>query len=662
MRKRTIKKEIFKKSRLKKIKPIKNAIISAYDKEGIESFCKFLQNIGANIYSTGNTAKYLKQKGIDVKLISDLTGFPEIFEGRVKTLHPVIHGGILARRDNLEDLETAKKMNIPMFDLVYINLYPFEEKSKNNIELNDIEEFIDIGGPTMLRAAAKNYQDVIPIVSMEDLQTVKLELLISGKLSKLTRLHLAAKVFNLTSYYDSLIHNYFIEKINKQYEEQDNKESLINTIVQKIKLDFNEKMALEKRKTDLIISEEDENIIIKDKDNIILDIDEFFDQLEKADIDLENRSKYSLLNYKYLTVPYKLKKSLRYGENPHQSANFYIRSDKESIFDKFIQINGKELSYNNIKDIDVAWKVVSEFKRNTDFSFKVACCGVKHNTPCSVALGEDVFEAYTKMYMGDSVSIFGGIVAINDIIDEKTAKELSKIFLEIIVAVDFTDGAFKILKKKKNLRLLKLYSNGKSETTLYDKDKFFKHDDYEICSVDNGLLVQNNDDILFKDLKKVTLSRNENEDDIKNDIKNNGFNKGVEQEDSRQKIELEFGYIVAKYAKSNAIVVTSNFQTLGIGSGQQNRISAAKIALENAKEVIDKFGLDKDNIYKEKYEIWYLSSDGFFPFDDVVKLAAQYPVKAIIQPGGSIRDNDSIEAAKNAGIDMYFAGVRHFKH
>lgn len=629
---------------LRKRKPIKNAIISAYKKEGIEQFAEFLQEIGTKIYSTGNTAKYLKNHGIEVNLISSITKYPEILDGRVKTLHPVIHGGILARRDNPEDMKIIEKLEIPLFDLIYIDLYPFEQKLRENIHFTDIEEFIDIGGPTMLRAAAKNYRDVVPVIDKSDLSTIQFELIYKGKISKFIRLNLARKVFNFTAYYDSLIHSYFSEKINIELQKSNDSieeshfisDSTFNKDENSIEL-LDEKIGEDK-----ILAELDSNKLIN----------KFKISEDKNYKDLEYRNymknEFSFLNSRYLTIPLKLKMKLRYGENPHQKANFYIRGDQESVFENFEQIHGKELSFNNIKDIDVAWKVVSEFDRNSNFNFKVACCGVKHNTPCSIALGIDTVNAFSKMYMGDSISIFGGIVAFNSVVNKETAEKLSKIFLEIIIAYDFTEDALKILKKKKNLRLLRLKDKIKiKKNNMKGENYFYNSYNIDITSVNNGLLVQSEDNKLLKKFEKVTNFDN-NRIDV--DAKNNS--------ELRIKTELEFAYIAAKYAKSNAIVVSSNFMTLGIGSGQQNRINAAKIALENAKDVMNKFNLKNNKEYKNLY----LASDGFFPFNDVVELAGRYKVKAIIQPGGSIRDKDSIELANKLGISMYFTGQRHFKH
>lgn len=497
---------------------MKRALISVYDKNGILDFSKFLIEQKVEIISTGGTFKYLKESGIPVKEISEVTNFPEMLDGRVKTLHPNIHGGILAIRDNENHMKAIKEKNINTIDLVIVNLYPFFEKVNEDITFEEKVEFIDIGGPTMLRSAAKSFNDVVVISDVADYEAVKSEMQ-SGIVSLNTRKRLAGKVFNLTSAYDAAISNFLLEE------------------------------------------------------------------------------KYP----NYLSLSYEKKMNLRYGENPHQDAAYYVSTVERGAMKDFDILNGKELSFNNIRDMDVAWKVVCEFDT-------YACCGVKHSTPCGVAIGDSVQDAYIKMYNCDPTSIFGGIVAINKTVDKSTAEEMIKIFLEIVIAPDFDNDALEILKTKKNLRIIKCNSK--------------PMDKVNIIKVDGGILIQDEDNSFSTDFKVVTTAV-PTEEELEN---------------------LKFALKVVKYAKSNAIVVAKNGMAIGIGNGETNRIWATKQALERAKDGA------------------VMASDAFFPFRDVVDEAAKYGIKAIIQPGGSIRDQESIDACNEHGISMVFTGIRHFKH
>lgn len=498
---------------------IKRALISVYNKEGILEFAKFLERNNVEIISTGGTYKHLKDNGIKVKEVSEVTNFEEILDGRVKTLHPAIHGGILAIRNNKEHMDTIKNKNIQPIDMVIVNLYPFFEKIGKGLSLEEQIEFIDIGGPTMIRAAAKNFKDVLVITDPKDYKNIEEKLEKDKEIDFNTRKILAGKVFNLMSAYDGAISKFLLEE---EYPE-------------------------------------------------------------------------------YLSLSYKKKNNLRYGENPHQTAAFYTSLTEDGALKDFDKINGKELSYNNIKDMDVALKVVGEFE-------EIACCALKHNSPCGVAIGNTVCEAYKKAYECDDISIFGGIVAFNRKVDKETANELVKIFLEVIIAPDYDEDALEILKGKKNLRVIKC------NTKPSDK--------VELSKVDGGILVQSIDNTLIKDINVVT-SKKPTEEEMENMI---------------------FAMKVVKYVKSNAIVVVKNKQALGIGAGQVNRIWAACQALERGKGSL------------------VLASDAFFPFNDVVKKASEYGIKAIIQPGGSIKDKDSIEECDKQGISMVFTGIRHFKH
>lgn len=508
---------------------IKRALISVFYKDGILDFAEFLISKNIEIVSTGGTYKYLKENNIPVIEVSEVTGDKEMLDGRVKTLHPKIHGGILAVRDNPNHIETIKERGITPIDMVIVNLYPFFDKVQdNNLKFEEKIEFIDIGGPTMLRSAAKSFKDVAVISDIKDYDLVKKEME-AGGISFETKKYLASKVFNLTSAYDAAVSEFMFNSL----ENKDNKE----------------------------------------------------------------------LNY--LNMSYALKEKLRYGENPHQKASYYVSAvDKGSMKD-FEQLNGKELSFNNIRDMDIALKIVLEFDKNKN---EYACCAIKHSTPCGAALGTDALEAYNRTYNCDTTSIFGGIVAFNCTVDEASAKELVKIFLEIVIAEDFTPEALNILKTKNNLRVIKY------KTSTSDK--------INIVKTDGGLLVQDEDNDFADDYKVVT-NKKPTEEEMKN---------------------LIFAMKVVKYAKSNAIVVAKDFMAKGIGSGQTNRIWACEDALKRA----------------EDGEV--MASDAFFPFRDVVDACAEYNIKAIIQPGGSIRDKESIDACNEHGIAMVFTGIRHFKH
>lgn len=503
---------------------IKRALISVYDKTGVVEFARYLEEKGVEIISTGGTYKLLSENNIAVKEVAEVTNAAEMLDGRVKTLHPTIHGGILAIRDNKDHMNTLKENNIDTIDLVCVNLYPFFEKVKEGLSFDETIEFIDIGGPTMLRSAAKNFKDVLVISDVKDYQLVMNEIANNGEVSFEVRKYLAMKVFNLTNAYDSAICNY-------------------------------------------LNSDNDSN-------------------------------KFS---NNYLSLSYEKMDELRYGENPHQGATVYTNTNKEGMLNNIEILNGKALSYNNIKDMDIAWKVVNEFE-------EITCCALKHNTPCGVAIGESALEAYNKAYSCDSVSIFGGIVAFNTKVTKEVALEMKKTFLEIIIAPDFDDSALEILKGKKNLRVIRCVSK--------------PSDLMEVISVDGGILVQNTDKTLYNDLKVVTEAHPTNE----------------------QFDDMIFGMKVCKYVKSNAIVVVKDGMAKGIAGGQVNRIWATEQAIERAGDGV------------------ILASDAFFPFRDCVDAAYNGGIKGIIQPGGSMRDQESIDACNEYGIPMVFTGIRHFKH
>lgn len=505
----------------------KRALISVFDKTGILEFAKFLDKKGIEIISTGGTYKYLKENGLTVLDISEVTNFKEMLDGRVKTLHPNIHGGILAIRDNVEHMETIKNEGIDPIDFVVVNLYPFFKEVQTDKSFDEKIEFIDIGGPTMLRSAAKSFKDVTVICNIEDYEKVMQEIENNGDVTFETKKKLAGKVFNLTSAYDAAISNFLLE-------------------------------------------------------------DEYPN---------------------YLSMSYEKKFDLRYGENPHQSSAYYVSTTENGSMKDFEQLNGKELSFNNIRDMDIAWKVVGEFE-------EPASCAIKHSTPCGVAVADNIYTAYTKAHDCDPVSIFGGIVALNREVDSKTAEELKKIFLEIVIAPSFTDEALEILKSKKNLRVIK-------SKIKQQQDKM------EYVKVDGGLLVQQTNNKMIDKMNVVTDKA------------------PTEQE----KEDMILGMKVVKHVKSNAIVVVKDGMAIGVGTGQTNRIWATVHAIEHAQE---KIGKDLKGAV--------LASDAFFPFRDCVDTANEAGIKAIVQPGGSMRDQESIDACNEHGIAMVFTGIRHFKH
>ena len=504
----------------------KRALISVSDKTNIVEFAKGLEKHGFEVISTGGTYTHLKNNGVSCISIEDVTHFPEILEGRVKTLHPKIHGGLLSKRGNELHNKHVAENNIEYIDLVCVNLYPFEATvKKEGVSEEEIIENIDIGGPSMLRSAAKNFNDVAVVTDINDYAKI-LEELEKGGISYETRRALAIKVFNTTASYDAAIANYF----NK-------------------------------------------------KDNLVPE---------------------------RLTLSYKLQDSLRYGENPHQKAYHYVQDNNESYaLQNAVQLHGKEMSYNNIQDASAALDILSEFDETT-------CVAVKHMNPCGVATGNSVFEAYSRAYEADPVSIFGGIVAVNGKVDKETAEKMHSIFLEIILASDYDEEALEILTKKKNLRIYKL------------SEKNNNHEQ-QIKSVRGGILVQDFNDKLADEYESVTEKK----------------------VDESQQRDIEFGLKVVKHVKSNAIVVVKDGQTLGIGAGQMNRVGSCKIALEQAGE---------------KARGAVLASDAFFPMRDSADIAADYGIAAIVQPGGSIRDQESIDACNEKGMAMVFSKIRHFKH
>ncbi|MCL2763238.1 MAG: bifunctional phosphoribosylaminoimidazolecarboxamide formyltransferase/IMP cyclohydrolase [Treponema sp.] len=527
----------------------KRALISVFYKDGMAELAAYLNEAGWEILSTGGTSKYLQEHKIPVTDVSSVTGFPECLDGRVKTLHPAIHAGLLARRDEKNHMDTLQALSLSTIDLVCVNLYPFFEKVQAALSLAETVEFIDIGGPTMLRSAAKNYRDVIVLTDPADYAET-----ISGLKANNVPLEfkkrLAGKVFNVTSAYDAAISRYLLDEEYPHH------------------------------------------------------------------------------------WPLSLQKgqALRYGENGHQSAALYVHTDRPGVLGGMEQLHGKELGYNNIRDLDLAWKAACAFGLPVDGTMpfgedavrqlvpaaastnKVCCVAVKHNTPCGIALGNTLLEAYEKTFACDPVSIFGGIVTCTTTVDAATAAKLGELFLEIVAAPDFEPQALEILKQKKNLRIIKL---AKAPVEAH-----------EYIAVDGGLLVQQTDRKLIEKWEVVTKT-------------------APAAEYLR---DMVFGMRAVTFVKSNAIMIVKDEAATGIGGGQVNRIWPTVQSLERSAAVT------------ANAPAQVLASDAFFPFADVVEAAAAAGIKAIVQPGGSMNDKLSIEACDKYGIAMVFTGTRHFKH
>lgn len=509
----------------------KRALLSVSDKKGIVEFAKGLSELGFAIISTGGTARTIQEAGIEVLQASQVTGFPEVLDGRVKTLHPHIHAGILAK-GSPEHLEQLKKLQIEPIDLVVVNLYPFRETiAKPGVTLEDAIENIDIGGPTMVRSAAKNYDRVAVVVNPDHYMEIIEEIKAAGEISFATRQKLALEAFSHTASYDMAISRYLSEIVTP-----------------------GEFPA------------------------------EWFLGGEKV-------------------------QALRYGENPHQKAAFYkYPGNNPGTLAGAKQLQGKELSYNNLVDVQAAWAIAQEFS-------EPAAAVIKHTNPCGTAVASDLHTAYVRAFAGDPISAYGGIIGLNGTLDEKTAQEISKTFVEAVIAPAFSKEALEILGKKKNLRLIEM---GTAEQ---------KNKEYWLEPVSGGFLVQDLDKgaVTAEELRVVTKKTPDKET--------------IE--------ELLFAWKVVKHVKSNAIVLTRDKQSVGVGAGQMNRVGAANIALEQAQD---------------KAQGAVLASDAYFPFGDTVEQAAKHGVKAVIQPGGSIRDEESIKKADEYGIAMVFTGMRHFKH
>lgn len=535
----------------------KRALVSVSDKAGVVDFCKGLVENGFEIISTGGTAKALKDAGLNVIGISDITGFPECLDGRVKTLHPNVHAGLLAMRSNPEHMAQLEKLNINTIDIVCVNLYPFKATLAKGADFAECIENIDIGGPTMIRAAAKNYQDVAVIVDPNDYNKVLNELK-NGGVTLETKKYLQYKVFAHTAVYDSLISNYLASQLGITFPEQ-------------------------------------------------------------------------------VTFAYEKAQDMRYGENPQQQAVFYNEQFiRPGSLSSAKQLWGKELSYNNINDANGALELLKEFG---DTPAVVAC---KHANPCGVGTGKSIYEAYMRAYNSDPVSVFGGILAINGTVDKATATEINKIFIEIVMAPDYTKEALAILQAKKNIRLLKIENiSARREASAFDMKKVY-----------GGLLVQQYDESLLhgEDMKLFKNKATVEEITTPAGKKRKTYGLGVVTKRAPTAEEVEallFSWKVVKHTKSNAIVIGKEGRTTGIGMGQTNRIWAAQQAIAHAGAEVNGS---------------VMASDAFFPFPDCVEECVKAGITAIIQPGGSIQDDASVEACNAAGIAMVFVGDRHFKH
>lgn len=518
---------------------IKRALISVSDKTRLEDLAKVLNQLNIEILSTGGTARFLRDKGIAVREVSDFTGLAEMLDGRVKTLHPKIHGGLLALRKNPQHQKQIKEHNIEYIDLVVVNLYPFEKTlTKPNVTKEEIIENIDIGGPAMLRSGAKNYQDVAVICDPTDYEFIIEELKANhAELSFKTKERLAHKVFAHTANYDAIISRYFAEQ-----------------------------------------SESKENL------------------------------------WPLITLSLSQIQSLRYGENPHQKAGFYREDGRHNSYDltNLKQLHGKELSFNNILDLEAAWNIVKDFGQQ-----KVVVI-VKHNNPCGIATADTMLDAYQKALACDPVSAFGGIIATNFEIDALSATEMNKLFLELTISPSYASEALLKLKEKKNLRIIELPLEIKPMTRELDYKK-----------VSGGFLIQEKDTKITEAELKVVTKRKPTKDELE---------------------ALQFAWLVCKNVKSNAIVFATKDRTIGIGGGQTSRVDSSEIAVLKAQ----KHGLTTKGTV--------VASDAFFPFRDGVDAAVKAGATAIIQPGGSVRDNEVIEACDENDLAMVFTGIRHFKH
>lgn len=523
---------------------IARALISVSDKTGLVDFARGLSRNGVELISTGGTAKALREAGLQVRDVSELTGFPEILGGRVKTLHPKVHGGLLAVRDDPEHQRQVEANDIQYIDMVVVNLYPFRETvARENVTVEEAIENIDIGGPSMIRSAAKNFEDVVVIVDPSDYPAVALEMSSNdGSISRATRLRLARRAFETTSQYDSAI------------------------------LDFLE-------------------------GSVVLDNDEI-PRVEKSN---ELPARFTVFARKTM--------DLRYGENPHQRAALYLTSNSDSGIAGAEKLQGKELSFNNLIDLDAAWALASEFA-------ETACVIIKHTNPCGAATAPEVVEAFEKARATDPTSAFGGIIGFNRTVTETAARAIAETFFEAIAAPDYEPGAIEVFASKKNLRVMRVHATQTGGGQI----------DLRVIT-DNGLLIQDRD-LGRLDATKLRIVTNRQATD----------------EELRA---LRFAWIVAKHVKSNAIVYARDGQLVGVGAGQMSRVDSVKLGAMKAQ--LPLLGT-------------VVASDAFFPFRDGVDEAARAGITAVIQPGGSVRDEEVIAAANEHDLAMVFTGMRHFKH
>lgn len=559
------------------LRKIRRALISVSDKTGIVDFALELKGFGVELISTGGTAKTLRDAGIDVLDVSDVTGFPEMMDGRLKTLHPKIHGGLLGIRENPSHLAAMEKHGIEPIDMVVINLYPFEQTvAREDITVAEAIEQIDIGGPAMIRSAAKNFRDVAVITSPDMYRQIRTELILDdGALTLSTREQLARLAFMRTAFYDSAIFPYLSANLDGA------KNSKLFPPVPDILPVMSTYMNLFSSAMKVIAGEE-------------------FGA--EADEQFEVRRQLSLNKIT----------DLRYGENPHQSAALYeMRSRKDAPPPEGVanaeQLGGKEMSFNNYVDADAAWQLVCEFE-------ETACAIIKHTNPAGVAVGASGEEAYRRALACDPLSAFGGIVAFNRAVDVNAARAVGEIFVEVVIAPDFDDAAIEILQAKKNLRILRAGDPAPA-------------DGFDYKQISGGMLVQTTDTHRLKreDLKVLT--------------KRAPSDKEIE--------DLLFAWVVCKHTKSNAIIYARDRQAVGVGAGQMSRVDSVKIGAMRAQLPV---------------EGSVLASDAFFPFRDGIDEAAKHGITAVIQPGGSVRDEEVIAAADEHGLAMVFSGVRHFRH
>ena len=529
---------------LEKLIKIKRALISVSNKAGILELAQELQERNVEIVSTGGSASMLRDAGFNVTEVSELTGFPEMMDGRLKTLHPTVHGGLLAVRDEKSHLEAMEAHKIKEIDLLIVNLYPFTETVKSGADYNHCIENIDIGGPAMIRAAAKNFKYVTTVVDSQDYGDLIDELNVNNGCTSYTfRQKLSQNAFSLTANYDAMVSTWMLEQAGH---------------IQPRRLSFSAALS----------------------------------------------------------------QNLRYGENPHQSASFYVDESINTGIGAAYQIQGKELSYNNINDADAALELVNEFTESDG----AAAVIIKHANPCGVGVANNLVEAYKAALHCDTTSAFGGIVAVNQIIDEESAREITKVFTEVVIAPGITDGGRKVFSSKSNLRLLTV----EKSTNLACQSKVIRH-------VSGGYLVQDKDrKPLSQNSLRVVTNRNPTDSEFQ---------------------DMLFAWKVAKHVKSNAIVYAKDLCTVGIGAGQMSRVDSCMIAAKKAEDMAKAQGLDELPTQGSA-----LASDAFFPFADGLEAAIEAGASSIIQPGGSIRDNEVINAANQAGLAMIFTGMRHFKH